>query len=219
LHWQILRRRQVGVNLPNQLTITRIVLIPFFVLCLHAWQFASNPVIIAVCFWLALLLFIIAAITDYLDGSIARKRNIVTNFGKLFDPLADKLLTMAAFVAFVEMRAPDGHPIFPAWAIILILAREYLVTGLRSVALTNGTVIHADKWGKQKTIWQLIGIIVVLVCIAARQTLLSLSIPTKAIDPAMPIVFKGFLAIIVVLTVLSGLMFLFKNWGILTDHE
>src|SRR5688500_2156920 len=114
------------MNTPNKLTLSRIFLIPFFVLFLHIHQIVDDILAVMIVHWLALLIFIAAAITDYLDGKIARERNIITNFGKLFDPLADKLLTMSGFVAFVEMHGPNDKPIFPAWAIIVILAREFL---------------------------------------------------------------------------------------------
>lgn len=205
------------MNLPNKLTLTRIILIPFFLVALHIQLFTDNLVITAIAFWTALIIFVVAAITDYLDGSIARRLNIVTNFGKLFDPLADKLLTMAAFVSFVEILGPNGRPIFPAWAIILILAREYLVTGLRSVALNNGSVIHADKWGKQKTIWQLIAIITVLAALAISSTLQANDINSAPLDRFLPHVFRGMLYLVVALTTLSGIIFFFKNRDVLHD--
>lgn len=207
------------MNLPNRLTLARIILIPFFLAALHVQLFTSDPVICAIFFWCALLLFIIAAITDYLDGAIARKMNIVTNFGKLFDPLADKLLTMAAFVSFVEILGPNGRPIFPAWAIILILGREYLVTGLRSVAVSNGSIIHADKWGKQKTIWQLTGIITVLAALAISTTLRASQINSEPFDRLLPFIFSGILIVVVGLTTLSGIIFLVKNWSIIVENE
>ncbi len=207
------------MNLPNKLTLTRIILIPFFLGALHIQLFTNNLVACAVFFWIALAIFVVAAITDYLDGYIARRRNIITNFGKLFDPLADKLLTMAAFVSFVEIMGPNGRPIFPAWAIIIILGREYLVTGLRSVAVSNGAVIHADKWGKQKTIWQLIGIITVLASLAISSTLQAAGIDGTPFDQILPYIFRGILAIVVILTALSGLIFLVKNWSVISDRE
>lgn len=205
------------MNLPNKLTLARIVLIPFFLLALHVQLFTNDAVVSSVSYWIALLLFVVAAITDYLDGAIARRLNIVTNFGKLLDPLADKLLTMAAFVSFVEILGPNHRPIFPAWAIVLILGREYLVTGLRSVALNNGKVIHADKWGKQKTIWQIIGIITVVLALAITETLRALSIPAPLFNRVLPYVFHGILAIIVVLTTVSGAIFFVKNRAIILD--
>src|SRR5687768_1147986 len=146
------------MNLSNKLTLSRVLVIPFFVVCVLAGNFVTDPSIVAFSRWLAMILFVGAAITDYYDGMLARKLNIETNFGRLFDPLADKLLTMSAFVAFVELRVPPDRPVLPAWAIILILGREYLVTGLRSIALSQGRLIHADTWGKHKTVWQLSGI-------------------------------------------------------------
>lgn len=207
------------MNLPNKLTLARIVLIPFFLVALHVQLFTADPTLCAIFYWLALAIFIVAAITDYLDGAIARRLNIVTNFGKLFDPLADKLLTMAAFVSFVELLGPNGHPIFPAWAIILILGREYLVTGLRSVAVSNGSIIHADKWGKQKTIWQLVGIITVLVALAVSTTLEAANINGESFNKILPYIFKAILAVVVGLTTLSGIIFLVKNWSVLIDRE
>lgn len=207
------------MNLPNKLTLTRIILIPFFLLALHIQLFTDNFTVCAVFYWLALLIFVIAAITDYLDGAIARKLNIVSNFGKLFDPLADKLLTMAAFVSFVELLGPNGRPIFPAWAIILILGREYLVTGLRSVAVSNGSIIHADKWGKQKTIWQLVGIITVLLSLAISTTLKAAGIDGAPFNQWLPVIFRLILAVVVVLTTLSGIIFLVKNWTVLVDTD
>ena len=207
------------MNLPNKLTLTRIILIPFFLAALHIQLFTLNAVACAVFYWIALGLFIVAAVTDYLDGSIARKRNIVTNFGKLFDPLADKLLTMAAFVSFVEITGPNGRPIFPAWAIIIILAREYLVTGLRSVAVSNGKVVQADNWGKQKTIWQLVGIITVLLSLAVSATLRVYHVNATAFNRAAPHIFQGILAIVVVLTAVSGIIFLVKNWSVIVDKD
>lgn len=208
------------MNLPNKLTLSRILLIPFFLVALHIQLFPNiKPVTCAICYGIALCIFVIAAVTDYLDGAIARKHNIVTNFGKLFDPLADKLLTMAAFVSFVEILGPNGRPIFPAWAIILILGREYIVTGLRSVAVANGNVIHADKWGKQKTIWQLISIITVLVALTVSESLLAMGIDGSPFNRALPFIFWLMLTIVVVLTTVSGIMFLIKNWDIVVDRN
>ena len=102
------------MNLPNRLTLLRICLIPFFVGFMLMENVTSDLRIIAPARWLGLIVFIAAAITDYYDGAIARSRNMITSFGKLFDPLADKLLTMAAFVVFVEIQLPSGRPIFPA---------------------------------------------------------------------------------------------------------
>lgn len=136
------------MNLPNKLTVSRILLIPFILVCvLLDPRFGDG--VMAVAWGIALVLFAIAAITDAVDGYLARSRNLVTNFGRLMDPLADKLLVASCFVAFVEVG------IFPAWMVIVILLREFLVTGLRSLGTSQGRVIHADRWGKNKTITQL----------------------------------------------------------------
>lgn len=207
------------MNLPNKLTLSRIFLIPFFVLFLHIHQMISSIGTITFVHWLALLIFIVAAITDWLDGAIARKQNIITNFGKLFDPLADKLLTMSAFVAFVEVHGPNGKPIFPAWAIIVILAREFLVTGLRSLGTSYGRVIHADKWGKQKTIIQIVGIGLILLSICSHDTAVYLGKDSRGLDAWLPIFYRIILALTVAITAASGLVFLVKNWSLVSDRD
>lgn len=136
------------MNIPNLLTLFRVAMIPFF-----AMSFLSD----GISSWFALVFFVVAAITDALDGYIARKQNIVTDFGKLMDPLADKLMVMSAFICFTAVGI-----LHPAVTII-IMSREFLVTGLRSIAVSKGRVIAADIWGKLKTISQDVAIIVVLV--------------------------------------------------------
>lgn len=206
------------MNLPNRLTFARIILIPFFLVFLHVRHFTEHVTWVAAAYWTALAIFIVAAITDYLDGAIARKHNIVTSFGQLFDPLADKLLTMSAFVAFVELIGPNQKPIFPAWAIIVILAREFLVTGLRSLAMAHGRVMFADKWGKQKTIFQLVGIITILLAIAVRETVVAAAVSTDLLDVWLPVLFRVILAVIVGLTAASGIVYLVKNWDVVHDR-
>ena len=207
------------MNTPNKLTLSRIFLIPFFVLLLHIPQFTANEFWVAAAMWAAFVVFVVASITDFLDGYIARKYNIVTNFGKLFDPLADKLLTMAAFVSFVELESPDGYPIFPAWAIIVILAREFLITGLRTVAVSRGQVIHADKWGKQKTIVQLVGILIVLFLLSVRRSIDLGNESNAFFDAWSPTLFRTILFVIVLLTAGSGVSFLVKNWALVRDRD
>ena len=134
------------MNLPNKLTMLRIILVPFFVLFMTIEASPVNT-------FIALVVFVIASLTDMLDGKIARKYGLVTNFGKLMDPLADKVLVMSAMLCFVS----SGWA--PAWIVIVILTREFLVTSLRLIAAGEGTVIAADKWGKIKTVTQMIWII------------------------------------------------------------
>jgi len=134
------------MNLPNKLTMLRIILVPFFVLFMSIGTTATN-------LFIALVIFVVASLTDMLDGKIARKYGLVTNFGKLMDPLADKVLVMSAMLCFVSAG------LAPAWIVIVILTREFLVTSLRLIAAGEGTVIAADKWGKIKTVTQMIWII------------------------------------------------------------
>lgn len=126
------------MNLPNKLTLARVCLIPFFVLFI---ELPDMPFHYAIAF----LIFAIASLTDLLDGYIARKYNMVTDFGKFMDPLADKVLVTAALVYFVYLG------LAPAWLVLTILAREFLVTSLRLIAASKGIVLAADKWGKYKT--------------------------------------------------------------------
>ncbi len=131
------------MNLPNKLTILRLILVPFYVFFMLTDFFMMSSVV-------ALLIFIAAGLTDTFDGRIARKQNLVTNFGKFADPLADKVLVSAAFVCAVSLGRMQ------AWICVVILAREFAVSGLRLVAAGNNRVLAASKWGKIKTIFQMI---------------------------------------------------------------
>ena len=138
------------MNLPNKLTILRVILIPVFV------AFLLDPLARPGAKWIALLIFIVASVTDALDGNIARKYNLVTNFGKFMDPLADKLLVCSALIAFVDMD------MMPTWIVMIIIAREFIISGFRLVASDNGIVIAAGIWGKLKTVCQMVMIIVLI---------------------------------------------------------
>lgn len=137
------------MNLPNKLTILRTVLIPFFLVAM-LWDAVPYGN------WVALVIFAIASITDMLDGKIARKYNLVTNFGKFMDPLADKLLVSSAMIAFVELGR------IPCWIVIVIIAREFIISGFRLVAADNGIVIAAGIWGKVKTAEQMVMLCILL---------------------------------------------------------
>ena len=139
------------MNLPNKLTIFRVILIPFFVFFLLTDVLGANGD------YLALVIFIVASLTDMLDGKIARKYNLVTNFGKFMDPLADKLLVCSAMICLVEMGR------IPAWIVIVIISREFIISGFRLIAAENGIVIAANYWGKFKTVSQMIMIILLLI--------------------------------------------------------
>ena len=138
------------MNLPNKLTVLRVLLIPFFVL------FTLVDLVPGYSKYIAVLIFIAASLTDLLDGKIARKYNLVTNFGKFMDPLADKLLVCAALIFLVSEK------LLPAWMVIIIISREFIISGFRLVASDNGLVIAASYWGKFKTTFQMLMIIVLL---------------------------------------------------------
>lgn len=147
------------MNLPNKLTILRVLMIPFFVffMLIDRWGYTGRLV--------ALVLFVVASFTDYLDGHIARKHNLVTNFGKFMDPLADKLLVCSALICFVELHE------LPAWIVILIMAREFIISGFRLVASDNGVVIAANMWGKFKTVSQMIMTVLIILDIEELEIL------------------------------------------------
>ena len=140
------------MNLPNKLTVLRVILIPFFVAAVLFDEGDSQMFR-----YLAASIFIVASLTDLLDGKIARKYNLVTNFGKFMDPLADKLLVSAALVCLVELEQ------LPAWMVIVIVSREFIISGFRLVAAEQGIVIAASYWGKFKTTFQMIAIILMIV--------------------------------------------------------
>ena len=138
------------MNLPNKLTVFRVILIPFFVFFLLSSAFEGYGQYIAV------VIFIVASLTDFADGKIARKYNLVTNFGKFMDPLADKLLVCSAMICLIETEK------LAAWIVIVIISREFIISGFRLVASDNGVVIAANYWGKFKTTFQIRMIIVLM---------------------------------------------------------
>ena len=133
------------MNLPNKLTMFRVILIPFFIVFLLVPVTAWDK-------WIALAIFIVASLTDLLDGKIARKYNLVTNFGKFMDPLADKLLVCSALICLIELDR------IPSWMVIVIIAREFIISGFRLVASDNGVVIAASYFGKFKTTFQMVAV-------------------------------------------------------------
>lgn len=137
------------MNTPNKLTLLRVILIPFFVVCMLAVSADWGK-------WAALAIFVIASLTDTLDGYLARRDNLVTNFGKFMDPLADKLLVCSAMICLVDLER------IPSWVVIIIIGREFVISGFRLIASDNGIVIAANYWGKIKTVCQMVMIIVVI---------------------------------------------------------
>ena len=185
------------MSTPNKLTVLRIILTPVFLILLVS-NFTGH-------FVAALVVFIVASITDYLDGSIARKQNLITNFGKFLDPLADKLLTSAALLGFIHMDIGHGT----VYVAFIILAREFLVTSLRLVAISNGRVIAANIWGKTKTVSQIIAIIAAMTGrLIIDQTLFVL--PSAAVT-SINIISAALLWFSALLTIISGVTYFLEN--------
>lgn len=139
------------MNLPNKLTLLRVIMIPFFLFFLLTDYCGGASK------YIALGIFALASLTDMLDGKIARKYNLVTNFGKFMDPIADKLLVASALIAFVQMN------LLPAWIVIILISREFIISGFRLVASDNGIVLAASMWGKFKTAFQMIMSIMLII--------------------------------------------------------
>ena len=180
------------MNLPNKLTIFRVILIPFFV-CLLLMPNTSGYNN-----YIAVAIFIVASLTDFLDGKIARKYNLVTNFGKFMDPLADKLLVCSAMICLIQMN------LLPAWIVVIIIAREFIISGFRLVASDNGVVIAASYWGKFKTTFQMLMVI---------DLILSASIPVLKI-PGVVLTY-----IVLALTVISVLDYIIKNKDVVKEQN
>ncbi|BFK19890.1 CDP-diacylglycerol--glycerol-3-phosphate 3-phosphatidyltransferase [Mediterraneibacter glycyrrhizinilyticus] len=177
------------MNLPNKLTVLRILMVPFFVF------FMLTDVGGAANKWIALALFCVASLTDLLDGKIARKYNLVTNFGKFMDPLADKLLVCSAMICMIETKK------LAAWFVIVIIAREFIISGFRLVASDNGIVIAASYWGKFKTVSQMAMIIVLIADLGGVFDLIGTAL----------------IWISLVLTVISLVDYIVKNKQVLTQ--
>ncbi len=178
------------MNLPNRLTMLRVVMIPFFVVFMLT-DFAGDA-----SKWIALGIFIAASLTDLLDGHIARKRNLITNFGKFMDPIADKLLVCSALVCLVDLGE------IASWVVIVIIAREFVISGFRLIASDNGVVLAASYFGKFKTTFQMIMICLMIADIG------KLALLTEIVMWAA-----------VALTVISLIDYLWKNRGILSDRR
>src|SRR3984957_9582241 len=196
-----LREGLDGMNLPNQLTIVRLVLTLPFVAALSL-PFPGAKL-------LALGLFIVSSVTDYADGYIARKFQLITDFGKLMDPLVDKIMTMSAFICLVALGS------IPAWAAIVIISREFLITGLRLIASTRGKVLAAERLGKLKTVCQIVTILYCLIVVAlidqfgrSWNSLAGTSLNVTALILVL---------LTVALTLWSGISYFAKNWYLISD--
>ena len=177
------------MNLPNKITMARIIMIPVFIIALLVNFPFHEPI--------AVVIFIVASASDAVDGHLARSRNLITDFGKFMDPLADKLLTCSAFICLVELQ------MIPSWVVIIIIAREFAITGLRTLAASDGIVIAASKWGKAKTISQMIAII----------ALLLVNWPVMAF-PALLLFGNIMVYVALALTLISGIDYFRLNKGV-----
>ena len=177
------------MNLPNKLTLLRVVLIPVFVVLLLLEGGQNDTLRIA-----ALIVFCFASFTDFLDGQIARRNNLVTNFGKFMDPLADKLLVCSALICMIELGQ------LPSWYVITVIAREFIISGFRLVAADNGIVIAESWWGKFKTTFQMLTVILLILNIPALHT--------------VTLIIAG---VAFVLTLVSLLDYIAKNYKVITE--
>lgn len=179
------------MNLPNKITMFRVILIPFFVFFMLSEGIPYNN-------YIAAAIFIVASLTDMLDGKIARKYNLVSNFGKFMDPLADKLLVCSALICFVAIPSSP----MPAWVVIVIMSREFIISGFRLVASDAGVVIAASYWGKIKTVVQM---------------LMSILLIFNFEGHVINIVENIFIYAAVILTVVSLIDYMVKNWNVMQD--
>lgn len=185
------------MNTPNKLTVLRMILVPFFLVAMTV-AFPHNYLV-------ALIIFAAASITDYFDGMLARKHNLVTNFGKFLDPLADKMLTTSALLGFIALgnRVPGAM-----WVAFITLLREFLVSGIRLAAVSDGgKVVAANMWGKAKTVSQMLSIIFILF----TQWLRSLGTLSEALIKNLELGGAALLWISAILTVISGIIYLIQN--------
>lgn len=194
------------MNLPNKLTLLRVVLIPFFLLFMY--------IKVPLHYGIALVIFAAASITDALDGKIARSRNLVTNFGKFLDPLADKVLVIAALTVFVEL--PEVN--MGAIPLIIITAREFMVSGLRLLAANSGVVVAAGIWGKLKTAFTMVAIIAILfwLCLCFD---FSIDFPEVFRNAVNNIIVPVLVWISTILTVISGGVYLKGYWHLIDSDK
>lgn len=189
------------MNLPNQLTLWRLGLVfPFVWLLSVDWHWSKS---------IALLLFLVASFTDYADGYIARRYQLVTVFGQLMDPLVDKIMIVSAFICLVATND------IPAWTVIIIVSREFLITGLRLIGVSRGRTLPAERLGKHKTVWQMVTIVYYLLLKSINEA------SWVRLSPAAETIASGIgtivLSVAVILTLFSGLSYLAKNRDLVSD--
>ena len=180
------------MNTPNKLTVARMILVPFLVVfLLTGWGGEANR-------WICLAIFVAASVTDWFDGHLARKYNLITNFGKFMDPLADKLLVCSALICLIALDR------IPAWIVIVIISREFIISGFRLIAADNGVVIAASYWGKFKTASQMVTVILLVLNIQ---------------NTVFTVLGTVFIYISLVLTVVSLIDYIVKNKEVLKDQN
>lgn len=197
------------MNTPNKLTVLRLIFVPFYVFFLLMPSIPHHYII-------AVLLFGASAYTDYLDGKIARERNMITDFGKFADPLADKIMVLAALACFVQIELTD------AVVLILIVAREFTVTSIRLVASSQGKVVAANIWGKVKTVSQIIAILIVMIMqyILELNTLKIIQLQnTEQMIFIFNIIGNVFMWISVIFTLLSGIIYIIQNFEFIKNAK
>jgi len=186
------------MNLPNRLTVARFFLTLGFVVALSAdWRYGHT---------VALVLFLLGSLTDYADGYIARRYGLVTDFGKLMDPLVDKIMIAGAFICLV----PPPSRAIPAWAVVVIISREFLITGLRLLAASKGIILPAEALGKHKTGWQ-IATVIFFLCVLAAHEFDGLGLSAALLDEVQSRLGTPLIGIALGLTLYSGVGYLWKN--------
>lgn len=193
------------MNLPNRLTVTRVILIPFFVIFLLCWHGTDLDPIMRL---IADIIFIAASITDALDGHIARSRNLITNFGKFMDPLADKLLVVSAFICLMFLGQ------IPVYFVLIVVAREFIISGFRLIAAENGLVIAASYWGKFKTAFSMVTVIVMVLTIDNKYLVFA---PDK-VNMFFYVLGQILMWISLALTVISLIDYIVKNKDVLKEQ-
>lgn len=191
------------MNLPNKLTLSRIILTFVFMFFLFSRGLIAK--------YLAFAVFVIACLSDFYDGYIARRKNAITDFGKLMDPIADKILVLAAFLAFVEMK------IIPAWMVVVIIAREFIITSLRLLAVSKKTYLSATIGGKHKTLSQMVAIFTILIFLIVRETSLRFF---DFWNPAAEYWSRWgifvLMLVTITLTLISGVSYLWRNRSLIS---
>ena len=205
------------MNVPNKLTFIRILAVPFLIIAMLTNYVSNDLVYIAIGKYLALLIFIFASITDFFDGFIARREKKITNFGRLMDPIADKLLVTSALIVFI------GMGLFPSWMVVIIISREFIITGLRNLAAAKGVIISAGLLGKHKTGSQITAIIITLIALCIRDTMIIFNSwgnvlwHAKPLDIWMHSLLTWVMGVVVIFSVISGIGYMIEHKDLIRE--